>query len=67
MELTFFVKRPNGLYERFDEIHTQRAYSLSEIRSMLEKSGFSRIESWDGYSNQPANENSGRMLFLAYK
>lgn len=67
MELTFFVKQPNGLYERFDEIHTQRAYSLSEIKGMLEKSGFTRIESWDGYNNQPANENSGRMLFIAYK
>lgn len=67
MELTFFVKQPDGLYERFDEIHTQRAYSLSEIKGMLEKSGFTRIESWDGYKNQPADENSERMLFIAYK
>lgn len=67
MELTFFIKHPDGFYERFDERHYQRAYSLSEISGMLEKSGFKRIESWDGYRNQPAGENSERMLFIAFK
>ena len=67
MELTFFVRQENGLYERFDERHFQRAYSGDEIRGMLKKSGFNRIECWDGYNDRPAAENSERLLFIAYK
>ena len=38
MELTFFVKQPGGLYERFDEKNIfQRAYGLNEIKGMLLK------------------------------
>ena len=67
MELTFFVKQPGGLYERFDERHFQRAYGLNEIKGMLLKSGFEKIECLDGYSDRPAVPESERMLFIAYK
>ena len=34
--LTFFVENKNGLYERFDENHIQRAYETQEIKKALE-------------------------------
>ena len=33
--LTFFAENEDGLYERFDENHIQRAYSIQEIRNKL--------------------------------
>lgn len=33
--LTFFAETEDGLYERFDENHVQRAYSIDEIRAKL--------------------------------
>ncbi len=33
--LTFFAENEDGLYERFDENHVQRAYSIEEIRGKL--------------------------------
>ena len=33
--LTFFAENEDGLYERFDENHIQRAYSIGEIKEKL--------------------------------
>lgn len=33
--LTFFAETENGLYERFDETHVQKAYSIAEIKEKL--------------------------------
>ncbi len=40
MDLTFFVRRPNGLYERFAERHAERAYTVEEVRQALTGAGF---------------------------
>lgn len=39
--LTFFSERDDGTYDRFDEVHVQRAYTVGQIRSMLLESGMS--------------------------
>lgn len=44
MELTFFVKRENGLFERREETHVQYAHTEEEIITALKQSGFDRVE-----------------------
>ena len=39
--LTFFAENEDGLYERFDETHVQRAYKTDEIKKMLLENGLS--------------------------
>lgn len=63
MELTFFVKGENGLYERFDETHIQFAHTEEEIRAALAEAGFARIES-EGHLGGSKDE---RIQFAAYK
>ena len=65
MELAFFRKR-DGLYERFDETHIQRAHSLRELGSWLEEEGFS-FEAFDCFTGGPVRENSERIQFAAKK
>ncbi len=43
MELSFFVKGPDGRYERFDEIQKQRAYGVDELKGWLLDAGFTNI------------------------
>jgi len=43
MELSFFIKGPDGRYERFDEIQKQRAYSVDELKGWLLDAGFTNI------------------------
>jgi len=35
--LTFFAESENGMYERFDETHIQKAYTIDEISRLLNK------------------------------
>lgn len=38
-DLTLFIKRENGLYERAEETHLQRGIEMEDIESLAEKSG----------------------------
>ncbi len=65
MYLNFFCKQKDGKYKRFYEEHLQRGHTVAELTSALKKAGFSKVETFDGFSfNQPAVE-SERVLFVA--
>ena len=36
-DLTLFLPREDGLYERDEEIHYQKAYDPEKVRELLEK------------------------------
>ncbi len=65
MEVTLFVKRADGGYERLDEMHRQYAYTESEIASALEESGFELLEV-EGHLGEDA-QVSDRITWLARK
>ena len=48
MELSFFVKGPDGRYDRFDEVQRQRAHSVDELRGWMSDAGFTHIDIEDG-------------------
>lgn len=60
--LTFFIKE-NELYRRFDEHHTQKAYTSDEVVRALRGAGFSQIGIYDGYSFSEAREDSERLVY----
>lgn len=72
-ELTLFLREKNGLFQRFEEEHLQRAFSLEEIENALRESGLS-LEAVYDISAQDQNPSSGidkyhedaeRILFVA--
>jgi len=67
MFLTFFVKQDNGLYEKFEEEHFERAYKEEYIEELLEKCGFKLLKKCEGYSENKVNENSERILYVVGK
>jgi O-methyltransferase involved in polyketide biosynthesis len=48
MELSFFVKGPDGRYDRFDEVQRQRAHSVQELSGWMRDAGFTNIQIEDG-------------------
>lgn len=66
MDLTFFV-REGELYRRFDESHQERAYTSEAVTKYLEDTGFRILQVLDGYSNNKANINSERILYIVQK
>lgn len=64
-ELALFLPREDGLYEKTEEIHYQRSYSLEKIRELLEKAGLEFITAYDAYTLDPPRKDSGRWFFAA--
>ncbi|ERN54686.1 class I SAM-dependent methyltransferase [Alkalihalophilus marmarensis] len=66
-ELTFFVKQENGLYERYEELHKQRTYSVEEYTTWLLEAGFEVEAVTADFSSEIPSEESMRIFFAARK
>lgn len=53
------------LFERFEEIHEQRAYRLSTVRSLLKKAGFGEIRTYAALTHDNPNSGTERVYFVA--
>ena len=65
MDVTLFVKRKDGAFDRLDETHRQYIYKEKEIVSALEKNGFSLIYT-EGHLGEDKTK-SDRICFLAQR
>lgn len=65
-DLTVFKKiEENGLFERTEEVHFQRGYTLSEMKEALEKAGMVFECAMDADTRKEVTEESGRIYILA--
>lgn len=65
MDVTLFVKRTDGAFERLEETHTQYIYSIEEIKDALIACGFMLVEV-QGHLGADVTE-ADRISFLAKK
>ncbi|AOM82568.1 class I SAM-dependent DNA methyltransferase [Salisediminibacterium beveridgei] len=65
--ITFFRKREDGTYERFDEEHYQRTFSPDVYFDLLYKTGFKDIDITASFGNEPVKEETERIFFRAVK
>ena len=64
-ELALFLPREDGLYEKCEEEHVQRAYSIETIKRMIEKAGMELVAVYYAYTRNPGDENCERLTFIA--
>lgn len=60
-DLTLFLPREDGLYERDEEIHYQKAYDPEKVRELLEKAGLIPLAVYDAYTKDAPKPDSGRL------
>ncbi|WP_298830310.1 class I SAM-dependent methyltransferase [uncultured Planococcus sp.] len=65
-DMTFFV-RQDGLFERFEETHEQRTFSVDVYTKWLEAAGFTVESVTADFSDQAPDEESERIFFRAKK
>ncbi|KIL37927.1 methyltransferase type 12 [Gordoniibacillus kamchatkensis] len=65
--ITFFAAEPSGLFRRFEETHTQRAYPLDWLERELAAAGFSNIRVCADFFDKPPNAGTQRAFFSAVK
>ena len=64
-ELAMFLPREDGLYEKCEELHCQKAYEESEIKDLIKEAGMELLAVYDAYTMNPATEESERLFFVA--
>lgn len=63
--LTIFSPCKDGRYEKLEEVHYERAYSLDEIKSALENAGMDFIAAYDAFTHNPPSPDSERIYIIA--
>lgn len=65
-DLTLFIRdEEDGRFDRFEEFHEQRAYSLTEIGELIRESGMELIAMYDAFTHEPATEECERVHVIA--
>ena len=63
--LTLFLEREDGLYEKSEEIHYQRAYTAEQITKLLKEAGMKVLAVYDAYTKNVPCTDSQRLTFVA--
>ncbi|HHY64474.1 MAG TPA: class I SAM-dependent methyltransferase [Clostridiaceae bacterium] len=66
-DITFFVKNKDGLYERFDETHKEKAYTREEIECALESSGLKSLGCFGNLNFLEPTPDEERIFYIAQK
>lgn len=66
INLDFFVNQ-NGMYKRYHEEFSERAYTFEEVKNALEKSGFEILEISDDMSGKTISDTTERAVFVVRK
>lgn len=67
-ELTCVEKQYSGSYERYEELHEQRTYTLEQYRAWLQGAGFKTIEVTSDFGNsQIVTDDTTRWFFKCVK
>ena len=64
-DLTLFLRRDGGLFERVTETHLQRGYEPSEIQTLLEQSGLEVLLMRDADTDLAVSDVSERVYVVA--
>lgn len=64
-DVTFFSRLENGLYEKSNEVHHQRGYTLPEIIDFLQSAGLEYVAAYDAFTTKPPETDSERIYIIA--
>ncbi len=67
MDITFFLRQPNGLYRRVCEVHRQRAHEVEHLSALLTECGFGQIDVWGDRRFEAPTPEELRVHFCAIR
>lgn len=65
--VSFFIRRGDGLYERSEEVHYERAYEPEEIDAALRAAGLALLAVYDADTFAEPHPASERLLYVTRK
>jgi len=67
VNLVGFVRRSGSLFERFEEVHREHAYSQAELEKCVRKGGLELLAVYGDYTFCPPEQTAERLFFVARK
>ena len=67
VQMTNFLRRPDGLFEISEETHRERCYDLEVIADAVAEAGFERLEAFDARGLSDVGKDTRRVQFLAFR
>lgn len=65
-QLSLFVEdKSSGLYEKWEEIHYQRAYQLKQVKEWIMNAGMEYVAAYDAFTMEAPKEDSERIYIIA--
>lgn len=64
-DLTLFIQNEDGLYEKYEEMHYQRAYEIGLVCELLEQAGLKLEAVYDAFTLDAPKKDSERVYFVA--
>lgn len=64
-DLTLYIKDDEERFLRFQEVHYQKCYELSMIKTLLEEAGLEFVAAYDAYTKDEVSEESEKILIIA--
>lgn len=64
-QLSLFIQNEQGTYDKYEELHIQKAYDQEEVCQMILKAGFTKVEVLDVDTMKEPEEETERLYFIA--
>ncbi len=66
-DLSLFIKAKDGRYDKYNEIHRQRAYRIEVVKQVVKSAGFDFEAAYTAFTKQRAREYDNRVYIIAKK
>lgn len=66
-DLTLYIDDGNGKFDRYEETHFQKAYTVGTVKELIEKSGMEFVLAAEAFTGNALSEESDRMYIIARK
>ncbi|WP_322627186.1 class I SAM-dependent methyltransferase [Aedoeadaptatus coxii] len=63
--ITMFIRDHEGKYDRYQEVHEERAFSREIVERLLNEADLRLIDVYDGYTKKKAHDETERMCYVA--
>ncbi len=63
-ELTLFYENEDGTYDRFDELHEERGYEISEVLECIKASGMELVKYFDAETKSDVTDKTQRIFYI---
>lgn len=64
-QLSLFIRSQKGTYDKFEEVHLQKAYEQEEVQNLLKRAGFEEIVILDVETMRQPGEKTERLYYIA--